>query len=124
MGNGGRSVRAPSIMPVVHRGGSSTPEDDLYIEHRWLELRHTTDDEPALPIDQLPLFSTTAEDAGAKAPALVLMACSASKLARPAAAIDLYQGVMYQSYRVHVRDNARPSVIILSARHGFIDPLA
>lgn len=76
------------------------------------------------PSEQLPLFPTTPSDAGSKAPALLLMACSASKLSRPAAAIDLYQGVLYQSYRVHVRHNARPSVLILSARHGFVDPLA
>ncbi|MDX6008499.1 DUF6884 domain-containing protein [Cupriavidus necator] len=36
--------------------------------------------------------------------------------------MDLYQGVMYESYRAHVRPEASPNVLILSARHGFIDP--
>jgi hypothetical protein len=42
------------------------------------------------------------------------------KLARPAAALDLYRGVMYQSYRKHVSRTAPPKVIILSALHGFV----
>lgn len=85
---------------------------------------HNSNDEPMFRSDQLPLFPATALDADRKAPALVLMACSASKLARPAAAVDLYQGVLYQSYRVHVRETARPAVLILSSRHGFLNPHA
>ncbi|MFC4345948.1 DUF6884 domain-containing protein [Cupriavidus numazuensis] len=55
---------------------------------------------------------------------MLLLACSGTKLDRPARAIDLYQGVMYQSYRAHVRSDAAPRVLILSARHGFLDPHA
>ncbi len=55
-------------------------------------------------------------------PALLLMACSGTKLGRDARAIDLYRGVMYQSYRAHVRSDAAPRVLILSARHGFLQP--
>lgn len=53
---------------------------------------------------------------------LVLMACSGTKLNVPAPAFDFYQGVMYETFRVHVRPHARPNVIILSALHGFISP--
>ncbi|MBY4898706.1 hypothetical protein K6V06_16995 [Cupriavidus sp. AU9028] len=38
--------------------------------------------------------------------------------------MDLYQGVMFQSYRAHVRAGGEPAVLILSARHGFLDPAA
>ncbi|MFS8981211.1 hypothetical protein PO002_43755 [Cupriavidus necator] len=55
-------------------------------------------------------------------PALLLMACSGMKLDRHAPAIDLYTGVMYQSYRAHLRSDAAPHVLILSARHGFLHP--
>jgi hypothetical protein len=50
------------------------------------------------------------------------MACSGTKLDRDARAIDLYRGVMYESYRAHVRSDAAPRVLILSARHGFLQP--
>ncbi|ODV41490.1 hypothetical protein AWV79_35565 [Cupriavidus sp. UYMMa02A] len=53
---------------------------------------------------------------------LVLMACSGLKQDVPAPAMDLYRGVMYQTYRANVKPHAQPHVVILSARHGFIDP--
>jgi hypothetical protein len=76
-----------------------------------------------LSTTQLPLFPlapTLCNDTAE--PALLLMACSGSKLDRDARAIDLYRGVMYQSYRAHLRTDAAPSVLILSARHGFLHP--
>lgn len=51
---------------------------------------------------------------------LLLMACSGLKLDRPAPALELYRGVMYESFRKHVAATARPHVIILSALHGFL----
>ncbi|WP_029050055.1 DUF6884 domain-containing protein [Cupriavidus sp. amp6] len=78
---------------------------------------------PMLSTMQLPLFPhapTPRTDAGE--PALLLMACSSTKLDRDARAIDLYRGVMYASYRAHVRSDAAPRVLILSARHGFLPP--
>jgi len=53
-------------------------------------------------------------------PNLVLMACSATKRASAAPALDLYQGVMYSTFRANVRQDARPHVAILSAHHGVI----
>ena len=53
---------------------------------------------------------------------LVLMACSATKLSVASPAFDLYQGVMYETFRAHVKSHARPNVIILSALHGFVEP--
>lgn len=53
---------------------------------------------------------------------LLLMACSASKRGGFRPAIDLYDGVMYQTYRKHVNPRARPRLVILSAEHGFISP--
>ena len=46
---------------------------------------------------QLNLFDQIARATVARSPArpLVLMACSATKLNRPAPAMDLYRGVMY-----------------------------
>ncbi len=76
---------------------------------------------------QLTLFATAHDEldrASAPAPALLLLACSGTKLDRPARAIELYRGVMYQSYRTHVRHDAAPHVLILSAKHGFLDPHA
>ena len=54
------------------------------------------------------------------APSLILMACSEKKLQHAAPAMDLYQGSMYTTFRANVRQNARPHVVILSAKHGFI----
>lgn len=51
---------------------------------------------------------------------LIIMACSATKGATPAPALDLYQGVMYSSFRAN-EPATRPAVIILSAKHGFIE---
>ncbi len=53
---------------------------------------------------------------------LLVLACSGMKLDRPAPALQLYRGVMYQTYRANVRPDAMPQVVILSALHGFIDP--
>lgn len=50
---------------------------------------------------------------------LVIMACSATKAATPAPALDLYRGVMYSTFRANA-PATRPAVIILSAKHGFI----
>jgi hypothetical protein len=50
---------------------------------------------------------------------LVIMACSATKGATPAPAFELYQGVMYSTFRANA-PATRPAVIILSAKHGFI----
>ncbi|WP_249221395.1 DUF6884 domain-containing protein [Cupriavidus sp. KK10] len=78
---------------------------------------------PMLSTTQLSLFPTAPalcnDDAG---PALLLMACSGSKLDQNASSIDLYRGVMYQSYRAHLRSDAAPHALILSARHGFLQP--
>jgi hypothetical protein len=52
--------------------------------------------------------------------AVVIMACSATKQAHAAPALDLYQGVMYSTFRANVKRDARPHVVILSAQHGFI----
>lgn len=51
---------------------------------------------------------------------LVLMACSGPKRPEAAPALDLYQGVMYSTYRANVRADARPHVAIVSALHGVI----
>lgn len=51
---------------------------------------------------------------------LILMSCSATKGRAAAPAIDLYQGVMYSTFRSNA-PKTRPAVVILSARHGFID---
>ncbi|CAJ0808490.1 hypothetical protein R77560_04728 [Ralstonia thomasii] len=53
---------------------------------------------------------------------LVLLACSSLKLDRPAPAMELYRGVMFQTYRANVKPAAAPNVVILSALHGFITP--
>ncbi|CAG9183730.1 DUF6884 domain-containing protein [Cupriavidus pinatubonensis] len=76
---------------------------------------------------QLTLLATAQDEVGrasTPAPALLLLACSGTKLDHPAPAIELYRGVMYQSYRAHVRHDAAPHVLILSAKHGFLDPHA
>jgi hypothetical protein len=53
---------------------------------------------------------------------LLILACSGLKLDRAAPAFDLYQGVMYSTFRTHAAPRARPRVIILSALHGFVLP--
>lgn len=51
---------------------------------------------------------------------LILMSCSATKGRATAPTIDLYQGVMYSTFRANA-PVIWPAVVILSARHGFID---
>lgn len=51
---------------------------------------------------------------------LILMACSGTKLAHPAQAQDLYQGVMWQSLRANAPEGPLPHIVVLSALHGFI----
>jgi hypothetical protein len=51
---------------------------------------------------------------------LILMACSATKASTAAPAIDLYQGVMYSTFHANA-PATRPAVVILSAKHGFIE---
>lgn len=51
---------------------------------------------------------------------LILMACSATKGRVEAPAMDLYQGVMYSTFRANA-PATRPAVVILSAKHGFIE---
>nr|WP_315595511.1 DUF6884 domain-containing protein [uncultured Cupriavidus sp.] len=36
--------------------------------------------------------------------------------------MEIYQGVMYQTYRAHVRNGVEPQIAILSARHSFVGP--
>lgn len=48
------------------------------------------------------------------------MACSATKGRVAAPAMDLYQGVMYSTFRANA-PATRPPVVILSAKHGFIE---
>jgi hypothetical protein len=56
--------------------------------------------------------------------ALLLIACSAAKAGSPRRALDLYQGVMYQTLREHmpIAEGQRPAVMIVSAEHGLISP--
>lgn len=51
---------------------------------------------------------------------LIIMACSATKLPHAAPALELYQGVMYSTFRANLPPHARPHVVILSALHGFV----
>src|SRR5690242_8233058 len=51
---------------------------------------------------------------------LVIMACSATKASTAAPAIDLYQGVMYSTFRANA-PATRPAALILSAKYGFIE---
>lgn len=51
---------------------------------------------------------------------LLIMACSGTKRPNAAKALDLYQGVMYSTFRANVQPHACPHVIILSALHGFV----
>lgn len=53
---------------------------------------------------------------------LLLLACSGTKLDRPAKALELYKGVMYSTFARHKSAEAPPSVVILSAEHGFLSP--
>lgn len=53
---------------------------------------------------------------------LVFMPCSAKKGGKAGPAMDLYQGVFFQTFRSNVPADAMPNVVILSAEHGFIGP--
>lgn len=53
-------------------------------------------------------------------PRLLILACSASKAAHAAPAIELYQGPLYRILRGAWRDGAEVAVWILSAAHGLI----
>lgn len=55
---------------------------------------------------------------------LLMLSCSALKAAAPAPAMELYRGVLYQTFASHVRGGAAPAVVILSALHGFIESSA
>lgn len=50
---------------------------------------------------------------------LILMPCSAGKLGQPAPAIDLYTGVMWQTFRAQMQ--VKPRLAILSAKHGILN---
>ncbi|WP_020207031.1 hypothetical protein [Cupriavidus sp. WS] len=64
-----------------------------------------------MQVQQLSLFEP---DVPAFPPPLLLLACSATKLDHAAPAIELYRGVMYETFKVH-RCPATPlRVIILS----------
>ncbi len=53
--------------------------------------------------------------------ALLMMACSAAKADHACAAVDLYQGVMYQTLRAHLPENDEALVImVVSAEHGLL----
>ncbi|HHA1396904.1 TPA: DUF6884 domain-containing protein [Enterobacter hormaechei subsp. xiangfangensis] len=54
------------------------------------------------------------------AKSLIIMACSATKGREVAPAMDLYKGVMYSTFRANV-PATWPAIVILSARHGFIE---
>ncbi|WP_202126977.1 DUF6884 domain-containing protein [Cupriavidus sp. SW-Y-13] len=57
------------------------------------------------------------------APALIVLACSGRKGTVRSPALQLYRGVMYQTYRAHFPcDAAAPAMVILSAKHGFVAP--
>jgi len=75
---------------------------------------------PAIQFDLFPRNTTVQFDASA--PPLLVLACSGKKAAVRAPALQLYQGVMYQTYRAHVQCSAAPLVMILSAKHGFVAP--
>jgi hypothetical protein len=53
---------------------------------------------------------------------LVLMPCCDMKGPEKAPAMELYKGVFFQTFKGNVKDGARPNVVILSAKHGFISP--
>ena len=57
------------------------------------------------------------------AAALIILACSGKKAVVRSPALQLYQGVMYQTYRAHAPCGAAaPAMVILSAKHGFVAP--
>lgn len=52
---------------------------------------------------------------------LLLLPCSDMKAAEKAPAMDLYKGVFFQTYKANVQPGAFPLVVILSAKHGFVN---
>jgi hypothetical protein len=52
---------------------------------------------------------------------LLLMPCSDMKGPAKATAMELYKGVFFQTYKSNVQPGAFPLVVILSAKHGFIN---
>lgn len=54
---------------------------------------------------------------------LIMMPCSGKKLSHWAPAKELYTGVMWQSLRVHLPEGCNPVMPILSAEHGFLNPV-
>lgn len=86
----------------------------------WKSNSRHTATMPAIQFDLFPRNTTVQFDASA--PPLLILACSGKKAAVRAPALQLYQGVMYQTYRAHVQYSAAPPVVILSAKHGFVAP--
>lgn len=52
---------------------------------------------------------------------LIILACSARKLASPAKAVDIYQGAIFKFGRQYAERNGY-EIVILSALHGFLKP--
>jgi hypothetical protein len=52
---------------------------------------------------------------------LLLLPCSDMKAPAAAPAMELYKGVFFQTYKSNVQPGAFPLVVILSAKHGFVN---
>ena len=52
---------------------------------------------------------------------LLLLPCSDMKASAAAPAMELYKGVFFQTYKANVKPGAFPLVVILSAKHGFVN---
>ena len=52
---------------------------------------------------------------------LLLLPCSDMKASAAAPAMELYKGVFFQTYKSNVQPGAFPLVVILSAKHGFVN---
>jgi len=53
---------------------------------------------------------------------LVLMPCCDTKGDAKAPAMELYKGVFFQTLKSNQKSGAEPNIVILSAKHGFIEP--
>jgi hypothetical protein len=53
---------------------------------------------------------------------LVLMPCCDTKGDAKAPALELYKGVFFQTLKRNQKSGAEPNIVILSAKHGFIEP--
>jgi hypothetical protein len=53
---------------------------------------------------------------------LVLMPCCDTKGEEKAPAMELYKGVFFQTLNRNQKSGAKPNIVILSAKHGFIEP--